>query len=599
MPKTKHSPVKILLDLGIDLDNLSSEEDYLSALMEGAAILQVGGKTDERFKILTDEVRKVRASRKEAAPSPGMQAKKKRITGADIKRTGAIGTAQRVAADTTGTSAIQKWQPPAPGVGQGLKSDGGLLAAVQSIDQSVGRIVQILRQSNKLEEDAIEDARKAAEKDKRKKRESALEKLTGPLGKVAEKVIAPFKSMWQKVWDFLSTILLGNIAVKLFDWFSNPKNLDKVTSIFRFIKDWWPVLVAGLIAFAAPLLGPVGVIAGIVALVTWAVIKIKDAIQSIFGFNKEVEDELGDLGKNSKKMGEDLTKSISTDLENDTDKMLKDEGAPGDKEVSEGKEVQQRGQKSKEEVEKSPDFPTFNQFAGGGQVPGSGNKDTVPAMLTPGEFVMSKGAVQRYGSGTLAGMNAAAGGTNIPKLGGYEGGGPVNSISLSVPSFNYPKSSFQPTYNFAGGGMVSEGYEPSPKQSAASVKKPKKDKSVLGNAGKTLLKFLTPFGMIPFVGKKIVSMGGQLVSGVQELIIDQHLQLHEREASTAQVAKSSPSLKPVQPPSRPSTTVAYDKEMQAQQQAAISQTSPGQDLPEFDATTMRSMSKIKTLGIVV
>ena len=58
------SPVKILLDLGIDLDNLSSEEDYLSALKEGAAILQVGGKTDERFKILADEVRRVRSDRK-------------------------------------------------------------------------------------------------------------------------------------------------------------------------------------------------------------------------------------------------------------------------------------------------------------------------------------------------------------------------------------------------------------------------------------------------------------------------------------------------------------------------------------------------------
>ena len=37
-------------------------------------------------------------------------------------------------------------------------------------------------------------------------------------------------------------------------------------------------------------------------------------------------------------------------------------------------------------------------MAGGGQVPGSGSGDTVPAMLTPGEFVMSKGAVQQYGA---------------------------------------------------------------------------------------------------------------------------------------------------------------------------------------------------------
>merc|ERR1711991_105492 len=54
---------------------------------------------------------------------------------------------------------------------------------------------------------------------------------------------------------------------------------------------------------------------------------------------------------------------------------------------------------------------------GGGQVPGSGpNKDTVPAMLAPGEFVMSRGAVQKYGSSTLASMNAAGGGTNRPTM---------------------------------------------------------------------------------------------------------------------------------------------------------------------------------------
>ena len=39
---------------------------------------------------------------------------------------------------------------------------------------------------------------------------------------------------------------------------------------------------------------------------------------------------------------------------------------------------------------------------------------------------MSKGAVQRYGSDTLAAMNAAGGGTNRPtSAGGYFGGGGV------------------------------------------------------------------------------------------------------------------------------------------------------------------------------
>ena len=66
----------------------------------------------------------------------------------------------------------------------------------------------------------------------------------------------------------------------------------------------------------------------------------------------------------------------------------------------------------------------------GGVVPGSGNTDTVPAMLTPGEFVMSKGAVQKYGEDTLAAMNSMGGGTNKPTImRGYNEGGAATPMS--------------------------------------------------------------------------------------------------------------------------------------------------------------------------
>ena len=64
----------------------------------------------------------------------------------------------------------------------------------------------------------------------------------------------------------------------------------------------------------------------------------------------------------------------------------------------------------------------------GGKVPGSGTVDTVPAMLTPGEFVMSKGAVNMIGADKLMAMNAAGGGTNKPKLMKFAGGGAVPGI---------------------------------------------------------------------------------------------------------------------------------------------------------------------------
>ena len=64
--------------------------------------------------------------------------------------------------------------------------------------------------------------------------------------------------------------------------------------------------------------------------------------------------------------------------------------------------------------------PAFGRFAGiggrnqggrihafnsGGFVPGTGNRDTVPAMLTPGEFVIRKSSVKKIGAQRLAQMN--------------------------------------------------------------------------------------------------------------------------------------------------------------------------------------------------
>ena len=57
-----------------------------------------------------------------------------------------------------------------------------------------------------------------------------------------------------------------------------------------------------------------------------------------------------------------------------------------------------------------PDRLTGLKFAGGGDVPGTGNRDTVPAMLQPGEFVIRKSAVKAFGRDNLARINKYAAG---------------------------------------------------------------------------------------------------------------------------------------------------------------------------------------------
>ena len=54
----------------------------------------------------------------------------------------------------------------------------------------------------------------------------------------------------------------------------------------------------------------------------------------------------------------------------------------------------------------------------------------------------------------------------------------------------------------------------------------------------------------------------------------------------------------INPPVKVTTKIAYDNQMQQQQQANAAEP-PRQDLPEFNPSSMRSMAKIKTLGIVV
>ena len=78
-------------------------------------------------------------------------------------------------------------------------------------------------------------------------------------------------------------------------------------------------------------------------------------------------------------------------------------------------------------------------FNEGGFVSGQSGIDKIPAMLTDGEFVMSRGAVQQFGLDTLLAMNAAGGGTNRPRVVSgvsfAQGGGPIgDSMGPSDPT---------------------------------------------------------------------------------------------------------------------------------------------------------------------
>lgn len=81
-------------------------------------------------------------------------------------------------------------------------------------------------------------------------------------------------------------------------------------------------------------------------------------------------------------------------------------------------------------------------FAKGGFVPGQGNRDTVPAMLTPGEFVIRKKAVEKIGAGNLGRINKYADGGIVQKFAGgdYVEGSAMKALKAMVREFLMPRS---------------------------------------------------------------------------------------------------------------------------------------------------------------
>mgnify|MGYP003314092520 CR=1 FL=1 len=376
-----------------------------------------------------------------------------------MKRGSSVGGAEKATqADTTGTSTLVKTDSapdlstevtPEDEVGTG-KGTAGLLAPLQAINNSLDNISKSFTQGAKDDKKAADDARKADEKKKRKGAEGALEKIGGVAVKGVQAVLKPAMGIFQRIWDFLKTVLLGRIVMNVFDYFA--KNQDKLTSLFKFVKDWWPVMVAGILAIFGPILGPGAWVVGVGALIWWGVNRITALVKFVGNLFGNIWKFITGGGKEGEKAEADALKETK-DFDDSDLKEGKGEDPPSSDtaKLDEGQKAVDESQKLKEPAESGDQPEKMNK---GGQVPGQGNTDTVPAMLTPGEFVMSKGAVEKYGVDTLEGMNAAAGGTNEPKevrpgfkgggLAAYGGGGSIKSSKL---------------FGYSGGGEVKEDLE--------------------------------------------------------------------------------------------------------------------------------------------
>ena len=108
-----------------------------------------------------------------------------------------------------------------------------------------------------------------------KERESLLEKsgkaIKKVVGKVSSKMLAPVKSIFDKVLDFIKTLGAGIAINATLEWLKDEENINKLKGWFSWIKDNWKWMAAAVGAIAllpvigaiSGLLGPVGIIVGL------------------------------------------------------------------------------------------------------------------------------------------------------------------------------------------------------------------------------------------------------------------------------------------------------------------------------------------------
>ena len=287
--------------------------------------------------------------------------------------------------------------------------------SITKISVSVSSIAAILAGRKKALDGTAAFDRRKAEQEKRGLAEANLEKRFEGLKSSAEQVIAPVKSILDRIIDFFVTVFLGRVVYKLLEWFGDKKNADKVRAIGRFLGDTWPKLLSLYLLFGTSLgrfalsltkivaKGAVGLLAKILLLSKAR--KAQRAGRFLSG-----------------RGGRGLAAAVATTAVVGGTLALaeklkgSDESEPAVQKYSGGGFV-------------IPKFPAFKgggfNFKGmlggmgdmfGGFVSGEKGVDKIPAMLSDGEFVMSAGAVQKYGVDTLETMNAAGGGTNKPKM---------------------------------------------------------------------------------------------------------------------------------------------------------------------------------------
>tara|TARA_R100000005_G_C4997545_1_gene204255 strand:+ start:685 stop:2718 length:2034 start_codon:yes stop_codon:yes gene_type:complete len=407
---TEEVDERILNLIGLD-DTIGIDyATYASLLREAAAKARVTNTklTTEEAELVTNEFRRV----------------KNKVGRFKIQR-------KKITAQAVAPTAASRIGPaPQDVLSAGVSPE--IVKSVESIDLKLDALLNDIRAGFKLEQESEKKKARLAERQRRKLREKARESgRKSVLSSVAEKIVAPFKNIFDRILKFLKLTFLSFAFDKLIKWFGDPANKKKIETLTKFLQDFWPVIGAAAVAFLTPFGG-----------------FVKNTLKLLRFFGRQL---IKFMAKNPAAAaalvaGVSLTSILGVI---DAEKKKFDE------------EEKRRNQKPIE-VPGASGGGLFDVYDGGkvttrtGERVIGGGVDTQLAALRPGEMVFSKEAVDYWGADKLLNMNKRGGGTNIPKkkrvrsatIPAMQGGGIVGGIERALSVFPGSGRVMQPQANY-------------------------------------------------------------------------------------------------------------------------------------------------------
>ena len=337
-------------------------------------------------------------------------------------------------------------------------STANIEAIVKDLVKVTTTITETLKDQEKINQEMYARSLRIEERERRRRREEKLEGPMRGIRKVFGKVMKPIMSVFERVAQFLFNVIAG----RFFQFLIDPKNKNFIQGLLGFFKNFYPALIAGFLLFGNS-------IGRLITRITITVISKLPALSRLLLSLARRNPIVFGLASAAVIGGGFLLNRALNNPEVD------DQGLPVDNRPDAAKGETETETETGVETESGFDrlsttTPTFTDanegftpvaekfFNTGGYVRGPGGIDKVPARLTAGEFVMSKGAVQRYGVGTLSAMNSAGGGTNRPMGVNFYNGGPVMNYMGGDP--NYVKIGSQTTNNFEIGAPIRKSASP-------------------------------------------------------------------------------------------------------------------------------------------